>query len=153
MSDTYRLVAAELEFEVQFTTKEFQSSSFYDTITKPVLRFYNKKYNIVVDHVINRNLAMPKDFKLIDNLKYALENGYTTLHINGTYSKMLFEATFGTIREESKIYTTVIEVGELKEAMLQKKYDDLLKKYNALEKTHNELLEKSHTCTGCQKPS
>jgi len=131
-----------LEFEVQFTTKNVPHSIFDNATTGMVLRFNNEKYKIVANHVLYRIPATQNDLELVSNLKYALENGFATLMINNS-SYAVFEATFGTIRGKPATYTTTIHISNIEDVMLQKKYDDLLEKYNAL--------EKSHTCPVCQK--
>ena len=141
MSTTYAFEVEGLEFEIFFTTKEVpQNNSTIDT----VLRFFNAEYCVVADHSLFSQPSTQKDLELMDNLKYALENGNVTLQLNDDQTSLVFKANFGTISGKPVIYCTYVKkfTKDLGKVILQKKYDDLLAKHNDLKAKHKELTDK-----------
>ena len=142
MSNTYTLVAGELEFELCFVTKETPPGYTPGLATQEALRFYNGKHNLTVDHRLFDNPARPSDAELVFNLKYALKNGNATLEINDNGTDLIFNANFGTISGQPVAYRACIYVPNLKEVLSQTKYNELLEKYASLEKSYAELKDR-----------
>jgi hypothetical protein len=139
MSKTYKLTVEDLEFDVYIKTEN-----------KAVLLCVdNKQYDTTTCSYLYGIRASPQDLELFNNLNYALENGTAALSFNECHSGLIITANFGIISGKPVIFKRHLagDYCEIKEILLQKKYNILLEKYNALEKTHNALLA---SCT-CQQ--
>jgi hypothetical protein len=97
---------------------------------------------MVADYSLFTHPATEKDLELIDNLKYALENGNATLQIDNNHTHLIFKANFGTISGKPVIFGALLKnfTHHLGKAVIQKKYDNLLEQYTELMAKYDNLL-------------